>query len=95
MHETHPVEKELRREAEKISKKYGGAPVIIVVGGTGKEIQGKGRLDRTMTASSIPEKSRVGELFGLLQTSIQIESIKHFCPGVFQKKKDVDSMVTC
>lgn len=73
MHEQHEIEIELKTEAARISKKLGGAPVVIVVGGsTAADIP------RTMTGSSMQgEDVRLRDLLGILQTSIQIESWKH------------------
>lgn len=52
----------------------GGAPVVIIVGG-----DTEAEIPRTMTASSIKGKDiRLRDLLGILQTSIQIESLKHF-----------------
>lgn len=74
MHEQHEIEKKLKTEAERISQELGGVPVVVVVGGaTGANVP------RTMTASSIQGKDiRLRDLLGILQTSIQIESWKHF-----------------
>ena len=74
MHEQHEIENKLKVEATKISEQFGGAPVAIVVGGNTEA-----NIPRTMTASSIKGKDvRLRELLGILQTSIQIESWKHF-----------------
>ena len=74
MHERHEIEKGLKAEADRISDQMGGAPVVIVVGG-----DTKANIPRTMTASSIKGKDvRLRDLLGILQTSIQIESCKHF-----------------
>ena len=48
MDEKHKIENELKIEAERISAKYQGAPVVIVVGGSEAA-----KIPRTMTASSI------------------------------------------
>ena len=73
MHEQHKIEKKLKTEANRLSKKLGGASVVIVVGGSAKP-----DIPRTMTASSIKGKDvRLRDLLGILQTSIQIESWKH------------------
>lgn len=74
MHEQDPIEKRLKSEADRISEAMDGAPVVIVVGG-----DSDANIPRTMTASSIKGKDiRLRDLLGILQTSIQIESWKHF-----------------
>ena len=74
MHEQHEIEKKLKSEADRISRELGGAPVAIVVGG-----DTDAGVPRTMTSSSINGKDvRLRDLLGILQTSIQIESWKHF-----------------
>jgi len=74
MHEKHDIEKRLKFEASRISEEIGGAPVVIVIGG-----DTEANIPRTMTASSIKGKDvRLRDLLGILQTSIQIESWKHF-----------------
>jgi hypothetical protein len=73
MHERHKIEHDLKANAVQISKELNGAPVIIIVGGTGADIP------RTMTASSFkPGDGRLRDLLGILETSIQIETLKHF-----------------
>lgn len=71
MYESHDIEKELKTEAERLSVKYGGAPVVIIVGGSDDA-----SVPRVMTASSI--KGRLRDLLGVLQASIQVEGWKHF-----------------
>jgi len=74
MHEQHDIEKRLKEEANRISEEMGGAPIVIVAGG-----DTDANIPRTMTASSIKDKEvRLRDLLGILQTSIQIESWKHF-----------------
>ena len=74
MHEQHDIEKKLKEEANRISEQMSGAPVVIIVGG-----DTEANIPRTMTASSIKGKDvRFRDLLGILQTSIQIESWKHF-----------------
>lgn len=74
MHEQHEIEKKLKIEANKISEKFGGASVAIILAG-----DTEANVPRTMTASSIKGKDiRLRDLLGILQTSIQIESWKHF-----------------
>ena len=74
MHERHEIERRLRREAERISEDYDGAPVVIIVGGK------KDVAPRCMTASTLrPEEGyRLCDLLGILQTVMQIETFKHF-----------------
>ena len=74
MHEQDEIEKRLKREATKLSEEFNGAPVVLIVGG-----DTQAQIPRTMTASSIKGKDvRLRDLLGILQTSIQIESWKHF-----------------
>ncbi len=74
MHEVDDLEKNLKQEAKRISEKHGGAPVVVVVGG-----KQEANIHRTMTGSWAPGNSiRLRDLLGILQTSIQIESWKHF-----------------
>jgi hypothetical protein len=73
MHEQHEIEKMLKTEARRISKKLHGAPVVIIVGGSTQA-----DIPRTMTATYIQGGDvRLRDLLGLLQASIQIESWKH------------------
>lgn len=76
MHENHSIEKHLRKEAQRLSEEYDGAPVIIVVGGDSAT-----NIPRTMLASCIEGRGRevrLRDLLGILQTAIQIETLKHF-----------------
>jgi len=74
MHEQDEIEKRLKRQATKLSEEFNGAPVVLIVGG-----DTQAQIPRTMTASSIKGKDvRLRDLLGILQTSIQIESWKHF-----------------
>lgn len=74
MHEQHKIEKELKMEADRISEKYHGAPVVVIVAG-----DSNADVPRCMTSSSINGTDvRLRDLLGILQTSIQIESWKHF-----------------
>jgi hypothetical protein len=83
MHEKHKIEKELKVEAERLSSLYGDAPVVIIVGGSKKA-----KIPRTMTASCIKDsEGRLRDLLGLLQTSIQIESMRHFPRGFSDEKE--------
>ena len=71
MHECDSIELELKNEAERISAAHNGAPVVILVAG-----DQEAGIRRVMTASTI--KGRLRDLIGVLQTSIQIETLKHF-----------------
>lgn len=74
MHEEHEIEKRLKIEASRLSAELGNAPVVIIVGGSESA-----NIPRVMTSSSIKGADvRLRDLLGLLQTSIQIESWKHF-----------------
>ena len=76
MHERHRLEKELRKDAERVSKKYGGAPVIVILAGSAEA-----DVSRTMIASTLHQPGdRLRDLLGILQTAIQIETLKHFQP---------------
>lgn len=73
MHEKHGIERRLKIESDRISEEFGGAPVVVIIGGT--EEAG---VPRTMTASSLRGKNiRLRDLLGILQASIQVESWKH------------------
>ncbi len=71
-HMTHERERELEQEAKRISERY-GAPVVIVMGDT-KEAD----VPRTMTAFAGPPDMSLRDVLGILETSIQYESIRHF-----------------
>ena len=74
MHEINDLETDLKTEAKRISEKYNNAPVVVVVGG-----EYEANVHRTMTGSwAINGGMRLRDLVGILQTSIQIESWKHF-----------------
>ena len=76
MHEKHRIEKQLRGEAERISASYGGAPVIVILAGSAEA-----DVSRTMIASTLHDQGdRLRDLLGILQTAIQIETLKHFRP---------------
>jgi len=77
MNETDRIELDLKDWAKKISGEYKGAPVVVVMGGTG-EMTKKGKLNRVMTGSWC-EKSRFYHFAGILQTSIVYTATKH-CP---------------
>jgi hypothetical protein len=73
MHEIDPLEKELLNDAEELGQRYHGAPVVIIVGGS-REAE----VPRCITASNMHEGYRLRDLLGILQTVIQIETLKHF-----------------
>ena len=73
MHEQHKIEHELKQEADRLASKYKVPILIIAAGGDS--------VPRTMTASCFPGAGttpRLRDLLGILQASIQIESLKHF-----------------
>ncbi len=81
MHEIHEIEDELREEAEHLSEKYHGAPVVVIVGGY------KGlTVPRCMTGTSLHAGYRLRDLVGMLETAKQIETLKHFRIGAFGKR---------
>lgn len=68
------IKKEIFEEAKKLSNKYDGAPVVIVVAGS-KEA----RVLQCLTGWAFPDKeTRLRDIVGVLQTAIQIESLAHF-----------------
>ncbi len=81
-HIQHPIEADLAYEAKRISEKFKGSDVVIILAGN-EEAQ----VPRCMTASSMVFKSlRLRYLLGILQTSIQIETLKHFKIPPFNKR---------
>ena len=83
-HIQHPMEVELVMEAKRISENFNGAPVVIILAG-----EEKAKVSRCMTASSLEFQSfRLQKLLGILETSKQIETLKHFCVPPFNKKVD-------
>ncbi len=73
MHETDPSELELKSEAERLSARFGGAPVVIVIAG-----DKSADIPRTITTSASATPLRLRDLLGILQAAIQTESWKHF-----------------
>ena len=73
MHETDPIELELKSEAERMSVRFSGAPVVIVLAG-----DKSADIPRTITTSASSTPLRLRDLLGILQTAIQTESWKHF-----------------
>jgi hypothetical protein len=71
-HMTDPIERELEEVAKEISNRY-GAPVVIVMGDTSES-----NVPRVMTAFADQKDMRLRDVLGLLQTSIQYESTRHF-----------------
>jgi hypothetical protein len=74
MHEEHDMERQLCRTAGRISTEYRGAPVVVIVGGSDEA-----NVPRCMVGSTLhQEGDRLRDLLGILQTAIQIETLKHF-----------------
>jgi hypothetical protein len=71
-HMTHDRERELEEVAQEISDRY-GAPVVIVMGDNDE-----GNVPRVMTAFAGQDELSLREVLGMLETSIQYESIRHF-----------------
>lgn len=71
-HMTHDRERELEEVAREISDRY-GAPVVIVMGDNDEE-----NVPRVMTAFASQEELALRDIIGILETSIQYESIRHF-----------------
>jgi hypothetical protein len=81
MHEIHDIEPDLWDDAERLGKKYGGAPMVIIVAGDASADVG-----RCMLSSTLHAGARLRDLLGLLETAKQIESLKHFRMGAFGRK---------
>lgn len=73
MHETDVIELELKSEAERLSARFSGAPVVIVLAG-----DKSADIPRTITTSAATTPLRLRDLLGILQAAIQTESWKHF-----------------
>ena len=71
-HMTHDRERELEEVAQEISDRY-GAPVVIVMGDNDE-----GNVPRVMTAFAGQEELSLRDVLGMLETSVQYESIRHF-----------------
>lgn len=81
MHEILDLEMDLKAKAQKISKKFGGAGTIIIVAGNRDA-----GIKRCMLGSSlILGPNRLRDLLGILETAIQIESLKHWRIKPFNK----------
>jgi hypothetical protein len=81
------LERELDKEAQRISEKYKGAPVAIVLAGSQAA-----EVPRCITGFSHLGEGREGrfrDLIGILQTSIQIETLRHF--GKLGERRGVKS----
>jgi hypothetical protein len=81
MHEILDIEFDLWEDAERLSKKYGGAPVVIIVAGDASADVG-----RCMLGSTLHDGARLRDLLGILETAKQIEGLKHFEMGAFRRK---------
>ncbi|MGD2045291.1 MAG: hypothetical protein PVF90_07420 [Gemmatimonadota bacterium] len=71
-HMTHDRERELEEVAREISDRY-GAPVVIVMGDNDE-----GNVPRVMTAFADQDELSLRDVLGMLESSIQYESIRHF-----------------
>lgn len=79
MHERHDLEHQLKDEAGRISADLGGASVVVIAAGSSDA-----GLPRTMLASRmVGRDQRLRDLIGILETSIQIETLKHFRTSPF------------
>jgi len=81
------IKSELHKEAQKISAKYQGAPVVIVVGGSSQH-----NVPATVAgwANRVEgRESRFRDVVGLLQSAVQIESFWHYMEDeLFQDLKE-------
>ena len=69
------IKAELHRDAQAISERYNGAPLVIVVAGSESA-----KVPATITAFSNLGEGREGRMrdqLGILQASIQIEALDH------------------
>lgn len=76
MDDSMQLERELDEIARRISEKYQGAPVAIVLAGSKNA-----KVPRCVTGFSHIGQGREGrlrDLIEILQTSIQIETLRHF-----------------
>jgi hypothetical protein len=76
MDDSIQLKRELDAEARRISEKYGGAAVAIVLAGS----QDAKALRCVTGFSHLSEgkEGRLKDLIAILQTSIQIETLRHF-----------------
>ena len=66
------IKAELHRDAQAISERYNGAPVVTVVAGSESA-----KVPATITAFSNLGEGRMRDQLGILQASIQIEALDH------------------
>lgn len=78
MHETDPIELELKEEAKRLSEKY-RTPIVIIAAGSASTPGSIYNVYRTMTASYDVDGSliRLRDLLGILEASKQLETYKH------------------
>jgi hypothetical protein len=74
MFKPHGIEKELRQRTEQISETYGGAHVLVIVAGSAQANVPRCMIDSTLRQ----EGYRLRDLLGVLETAIQIETLRHF-----------------
>jgi hypothetical protein len=70
------IKQDLNQEAERISHKYDGAPVVVIVAGSAEA-----SVPACTTAFANLGQGREGrlrDLLGILQTAMQIETFNHF-----------------
>jgi hypothetical protein len=79
------IKDEITEDAKNISKRYDGAPVVIIVAGSKKADVGA-----CITGRWIPDsEDRLRDRIGIMQTAIQIESFGHLFWQLFpQALKD-------
>jgi len=80
------IRRGLREDAEQISRRYGGAPVSIIVAGSAHA-----QVPGCITVFANVGEGREGRLrdqLGILQTAIQIVSLEHFQPRKAARQED-------
>lgn len=81
------VKADLHQKAREVSEHFGGAPVVVVVGGSSEH-----GIEATMTGWSNLVEGREGrfrDILGILESAIQIESFLHYMEDeCFQDLKD-------
>jgi len=82
MHEIVDMEMDLKAKAKEISGEYGGSETIIIIAGNKEAGIGRCMLGSTL----ILGPNRLRNLLGILETAIQIESLKHFRIRPFNKR---------
>ena len=83
MQDVENIRKQLEEHAKKISQEQGGPPVVVIIAGSANA-----GVPACITAWANLGQGREGrlrDLLGILQTAIQIESLKHL---KLQKKND-------